>query len=115
MNDDMKRALLEDVERCWMLPDKWDVFSGALVDVVDRDLAKYERCKLYVDYDPEGTLLEAVQTAGVECKGRFFSAEGIFRFRKIGWRIEPERIHVKMGYGTGWVEMWPEKSPELLE
>ena len=115
MNDEMKAALLEDVAKCWMLPEKWEAFSKALVDVVERDMAKYQRCKLYVDYDPEDSLLEAVQAADIECRGCMDSARGIFKFRKVGWRVEPERIQVKMGYGTGWVEMWPEKSPELAE
>jgi len=115
MNADMKRTLLEDVEKCWMLPDKWEAFSSALVDVVERELEAGHPCKLYVDYDPNELLLEALKSAEVECKGFMFSARGIFKFTKFGWRVEPERVLVKMGYGTGWAELWPEKAPELAE
>ena len=60
-----------------------------------------ERADLYVDYDPQGPLLELVRQAGIECDGFLFSAKGIFNGGKFGvfWRPEDRRAEFKLGYG----------------
>lgn len=113
ISDEGIDAAIEYMLAAWMIDDKREAFKAALLSVIRRDLAKDDRCHLYVDYDPQDSLLEATQMAGVACTGRFFSADGIFRWRKTGVEIRGDRATAKTGYGTGWRELWPNRDPGL--
>ncbi len=57
--DSEKREAFEETLRGWLTPD-------------------YGELRLYVDYDPQGLLLECVRTIGIECSGCLGSADGLF-------------------------------------
>ena len=76
------------------VPNKREAFETALSPkLVDGML-------LSVDYDPDDTLLAALNEAGIECAGEFFSAINIFPTRTL-MKIKQhgsENIVVKEGY-----------------
>lgn len=57
---------------------------------------------LECDYDPQGILLEAVRTIGVECRGFMFSGRGILP-QKHSLRVTADTLEPKEGYGN-WKE-----------
>jgi hypothetical protein len=60
----------------FMLDDKRAAFRVELEKVVRRDLSEWSADRLYqlyIDYDPNEPLLEALCNAGVECSGSFSS------------------------------------------
>jgi hypothetical protein len=77
--------------------DKKEIFKTALYKRLHDDMI------LYVDYDPNRPLLEALHEAGIECQGVFFSHKGIFP-SEIGMNIRrhDNTIKVKEGYGEDW-------------
>lgn len=95
-------AAVKQMLEWWMIEDKREAFEAALRKVIARDLAERGTCELYVDYDPQGSLLEAVREAGVECRGSWWSAEGIFQCQKSGVAIDAHGAKVKKGYGAGY-------------
>lgn len=61
---------------------------------------------LYVDYDPDHILLEALRLSEIPCRGWGFSASTIFSTPpKTGIRFENGKILTKTGYGAKWVPL----------
>jgi hypothetical protein len=89
------------------IEDKREAFKRALLPKIQEDM------ELWVDYDPQGVLLDALREAGIECKGIFFSADGIFP-RKTGMIIRDGIVEVKEGYGSEFVILgeYDETSPD---
>ena len=83
------------------IEEKREQFKGALLKILEESPDWYN---LYVDYDPEEELLDAVCAAGIECKGFMFSAEGIFP-AKTGLRKRGDKLMAKEGYGALYVEI----------
>jgi hypothetical protein len=54
---------------------------------------------MQVDYDPFDDLLACVLEAGVECRGSFFSAQGILP-EKTETRMRHDGVVIKLGYGN---------------
>lgn len=78
------------------MQDKRDELKAALLKhLPDGDWFTYN------DYDPEGILLTAVREV-VECRGFFFSGDGLFQ-RKIGLQRRGNVLSAKEGYGANWV------------
>jgi len=76
-----------------------DAFESALLELLpDGDW------ELYNDYDPDGILLEAVRKIGIECRGCFFSGDGLFP-QKTGIKRKDGRLVAKEGYGGNFYEV----------
>lgn len=117
IDDAMVKAIVDWMDGEFMIDDKREQFRVELEKVVRRDLPKYagHRYELYIDYDPNEPLLEALRNAGVDCDGNFFSARGIFRYGKTGVRVRQGKAYVKPGYGKNDMELWPDRDPELKQ
>lgn len=113
ISDEGIAAAVQWWNESWMLDDKRDAFKHALESVIRRDVEQHGKCHMYMDYDPQGPLLEAVCAAGVECRGAFFSGDGLFRWRKNGLDVEEARVTAKHGYGQEYLEIWPNRDPSL--
>jgi hypothetical protein len=105
-------SLNHDAAQWWagqlMIADKRWHFANALqrrLDHIDGDWT------LYVDYDPDDTLLDVLRAVGIECRGCFFSADGIFPFTKTGMKREGQQLFLKRGYGAGWDALTPPSPP----
>ena len=98
--------------------DKRKALSAAIMRRVDSALRDEGRIRLENDYDPRGELLEAVNEVGIECRGCFFSGDGIFP-RKHVLTITPGKLEPKEGYGN-WtdpilvLEVFPEDGSQPL-
>lgn len=55
--------------------------------------------KLHVDYDPDGLLLDIIQSIGIKCSGNFFSARGLLPEKHYTY-VYPDHIEPKEGYGN---------------
>lgn len=75
---------------------KWRVFE---------ELQREKFVFLECDYDPHGILLDAVHAIGIECRGMFFSADGILP-RKHSLRVTESLLEPKEGYGN-WKDVIP--------
>lgn len=75
-----------------------DAFEKSLAVQILIELETAGVCLLECDYDPRGTVLDAVRAAGVECRGWMFSARGILP-QKHETIVRPGRIEPKEGYG----------------
>jgi hypothetical protein len=107
-------AMIDWMRAEFLVEDKRERFCGELAKVLRREFEKVGWVRLYIDYDPNEPLLEALRAAGVECRGCMYSADGLFRGRKTGvtWRPEQQRVTVKLGYGGVEHELWPNRAPE---
>ena len=83
------------------IPDRREAFRGALMAILPKG-----DWYLYSDYDPFDLLLQAVQLAGIECRGNFFSSDGILP-RKTYLRRENNQLFAKEGYGQRPVRIYP--------
>lgn len=81
-----------------------EAFKAALAEHLPALFAQ-GRIVLQVDYDPKGALLDAVRTAGIECRGEWFSADGLLP-RKTRMAVDEGRITVCEGYAAPWVTIW---------
>ena len=61
---------------------------------------------LEVDYDPFGVLLEALHSAGIECRGYMFSGKGVFPLKTI-MKIGSSGVKVKEGFGADYTYLLP--------
>lgn len=107
----------EQIEKCadwWTdrlkVDGKRAEFRAALVDLIRSDaFDKEERygygINLSVDYDPSPTLLAAIRTAGIECRGFMWSAEGVLPM-KTSMKIRTDgSIEAHQGRGAPWVQI----------
>lgn len=99
----MKQIPIELKELCaqwWAdrleIEDKREDFKHALLPKIQDGMG------LWVDYDPEGVLLEALREVGIECAGVSFSANGILP-RKTGMNIYDGIVEVSEGYGCAFI------------
>jgi hypothetical protein len=94
----------------WRLDDKRETFAEHLRRIVTRDLEAEGRVYLYIDYDPNAPLLEALGAAGVEPQRCMYSADPPFSCHKSGvWilcRGAINGVRVKHGYGDDWSLVW---------
>lgn len=81
----------------FLLRDKAAEFEAALAGI----LGDRTEWSTYVDYDPQDDLLPAVR-AVTECRGCFFSADGLFKGQKFGLHRRGDVVEYKAGYGMGW-------------
>lgn len=103
-------AQIDAAVRFWgdlfLVMDKREAFKRELRKLLEANATN--RCiRLYVDYDPEGLLLEAVRAAGVTCSGFMYSARGIFSCGKTGTTLYPDKVEAKEGYGAPYEQIWP--------
>jgi|WetSurMetagenome_2_1015567.scaffolds.fasta_scaffold27185_2 hypothetical protein len=83
------------------IEEKREAFKAALLPLVEQEWRQevYGIVGLCVDYDPNHLLLGALHAIGIECRGCFFSADGIFP-RKHRSVIEEGAFRVGEGYGA---------------
>ena len=55
---------------------------------------------VYSDYDPQDSLLEAVQLMGIKCRGGLFSSDGLFPTKTGLTLSEDGELWAKEGYGA---------------
>ena len=79
-------------------PEKREAFQAALLRYLPA-----RNWTAYNEYDPQGLLLDAVREVG-PCMGAWYSGDEYFP-EKTGIRREDNRLFVKEGYRTGWVEV----------
>lgn len=80
--------------------DKREAFREALLKRLP-DEGEYST---WVDYDPEGPLLEALRDVGIKCAGVFFSADNLLP-RKTGIIVQADGKVMLAEYGQPWVEL----------
>lgn len=115
ISDEQIEAAVRFWDGYFMINDKREAFSNALREVLKEQQAEGKTRvgglafgdELYVDYDPQGWLLEAVQRADIKCAGYMFSARGLFSCQKTGVYLQSGKVEAKEGYGSDWVEIWP--------
>lgn len=61
--------------------------------------------ELYNDYDPWDILLQAVQQAGIECRGFFFSGSDVGFPEKTGLRYRDGVLEAKEGYAKAYAPL----------
>lgn len=83
------------------IEEKRPQFKAALLKILEQSPDWYN---LYVDYDPEDELLDAVRAAGIECTGFMFSAVGILP-AKTAMRRRGDKLMSKEGYAAPYVEI----------
>lgn len=74
-------------------------FISILAPKVKAALDVRGACRLEVDYDPRGLLLDTIREMGIECRGVMFSAKGIFP-QKHELIVTPTKLEPKEGYGN---------------
>lgn len=79
-------------------PEKREAFKAALLRYLPA-----RNWTAYNDYDPQGLLLDAVREVG-PCLGACFSGDEYFP-EKTGICREDNRLFVKEGYQSHWVEV----------
>lgn len=105
----------------FMIDDKREAFRTALRQRLETgDIHRKDQygqgssiIRLEVDYDPRGTLLEVIQSLGIECSGCMFSADGILP-RKRRMRIGRADGSIEVQDGRGHVD-WIVRPPEDTE
>lgn len=85
-----------------LIEEKREEFRLALLGILD-GLDEWD--SLDVDYDPDENLLAALHAVGIECRGNFFSAEGIFVPKTRMQLRRDGQLRAKVGYGGEWVEI----------
>jgi hypothetical protein len=83
--------------------DKGD--KAAFVKALAREIEANKPEHLGVDYDPRAELLTAVRESGVDCRGTFFSAEGVLPKKTTMWIMET-KIEVREGRGAPIETIW---------
>lgn len=78
--------------------EKRELFKQALLPKI------HDEMDLWVDYDPNKPLLDALHEAGIECKGFGFSAKGILPM-KTGIVIRDGVAEAKVGYGGKFITL----------
>lgn len=79
-----------------------DEFRRKLASLLDDD-PSWQR--LGVDYDPDRTLREALNAAGIDCRGFLFSARDILPGKTAVLKRPDGIIEAKEGYGAEWVPL----------
>lgn len=82
----------------FQIDDRREAFRAALVAYLEAHAGDAE-IVLDVDYDPRGPMLEIVRSAGVDCRGCMYSADGILP-RKTTMIVDSTGTVVKEGYGA---------------
>lgn len=90
----------------WQKAGSKAAFRAALHELVTAYAAEEDgRILLECDYDPQGLLLQAVQTVEPNCRGFMFSAEGLLPMKTHTW-IRPHEVTLKHGYGAPDQVLW---------
>jgi hypothetical protein len=93
------------------IADKRPAFASALRDHFSAEWAKEvardvePSVCLRVDYDPFDVLLDAVNEAGIECRGFMFSARGILP-EKTCMQVSADKVEASEGRRAAWVVIW---------
>ena len=77
-----------------------DAFESALIKLLPDG-----GWELYNDYDPLDILLQAVQEAGIECRGFFFSGADVGFPEKTGLRYRDGILEAKEGYAQAYIPL----------